>query len=107
MLLLCAGRALALSLSSAPFLLDTTVYYTFTRARTHAREHQPVWFALIRTGLDWTGLNRAAKSIPLGFESCSAVQCRMSAEAEVEAASRALESEQEFWDGMCTCHWAL
>lgn len=94
---------LALSLSSARFLVlgslavrhDTTVYFTHARTRVSAGL---VCTASYRTGLDWTGLRPKITSLgsPL---SC---YCRMS--AEVEAASRALETEQEFWDGMCLCH---
>jgi hypothetical protein len=72
----CFALVVLLLSRSAPLDFYSTPQYTIllpAHARTHAREHQPVWFALIRTGLDWTGLNRAAKSIPLGFESCSAV----------------------------------
>ena len=95
---------LALSLSSARFLVlgslavrhDTTVYFTHARTRASAGL---VCTASYRTGLDWTGLRPKITSLgsPL---SC---YCRMS--AEVEAASRALETEQEFWDGMCLCHF--
>lgn len=42
------------------WLFDTTLQYTLP---THAREHQPVWFVLLHTGLDWTGLDCALRSL--------------------------------------------
>jgi len=95
-----AAAALRLSCSlslsrSAPlafYYLDrcSTLRYTLP---THAREHQPVWSALLHTGLDWIAPQQH-------FVGLAAPSCRMS--AEVEAASRALETEQEFWDELDT-----
>ena len=48
------------------WLFDTTLQYTLP---THAREYQPVWFVLLHTGLDWTGLRRKITSLgsPLSY----------------------------------------